>query len=127
MVSDKNLDNFYLPNLLYQALITYQKQQGLENTSLALIEILSQFFQKEAEVQHYATIEQLEALEKKVNHLSQQVAQTVEVSASPPQTKADRIVSSVGNNNIIESIDLEEVEDEPDEILYNFIDPRNQT
>ena len=121
MVSYKKLDNIYLSDQLYQALITYQHQHGFENASVAVVEILAQFFQTDNQVKHYATVEQMQAQERKVTHLSQEVARLYQIIASSPQTKADSTALTSNKEYTVESTDLEEVEDEPDEILHDFL------
>ncbi len=123
MVSYKKLDNVYLSDSLYQALIAYQKQQGFEAASFAVVEILTQFFQKGNEVKRYAAVEQLEALERKVSHLNQQVAQLCQIIASSAPTQAASTVLTAGNAYAFENTDFDEVEDEPDEILSDFLEP----
>lgn len=121
MVSYKKLDNIYLSDQLYQALITYQKQHGFENASVAVVEILAQFLQTDNQVKHYATVEQMEAQERKVTHLSQQVAQLYQIIASSPHSQANSTVFSASKEYTQESTDFDEVEDEPDEILHEFL------
>jgi hypothetical protein len=123
MVSYKKLDNVYLPDPLYQALIAYQKQQGFEEASLAIIEILTRFLEKNAEVKRYATVEQLEVLQKNVTHLSQQVAQLSQIIASSAQAQVSSTMPANHNEYTFENTDVEDEEDEPDEILYDFIEP----
>ena len=135
MVSYKKLVGIYLPEQLYQALSAYQEQRGFEETSGAVIEILAQFFQKDGELKPYATVGQLEVLEAKVTHLSQQVAQLCEVIASSTPPEAARTVTTLNSEHTrpavsaqqstvdFESNSFEEEEDEPDEILYDFLEP----
>lgn len=123
MVSYKKLENVYLPDPLYQTLLAYQKQQGFEEASLAVIEILTQFLEKNVEVKHYATIEQVEVLERKLTHLSQQVAQLSQLMASSAQVEAVSTMPTNSNEYTFGNTDLEDEEDEPDEILYDFIEP----
>lgn len=123
MVSYKKLENVYLPDSLYQALLAYQKQQGFEEASLAVIDILTQFLEKNAEIKRYATIEQLEVLKRNVTHLSQQVAQLSQLIASSAQVEAVSTMPTNSNEYNFGTTDLEDEEDEPDEILYDFIEP----
>ena len=135
MINYKKLVSIYLPEELYQALSGYQKQQGIEETSEALSEILAQFFHKDGEVKRYATVGQLEVLEAKVTHLSQQVAQLCEVIASSTPPEAARTVATLGSEYThpalsaqqsavdFGSTSFEDEEDEPDEILYDFLEP----
>lgn len=135
MVSYKKLVGIYLPEELYQALTAYQEQRRFEETSEAVIEILAQFFSKDGEVKRYATAEQFEALEGKVTHLSKQVAQLCEIIASSTPPEAARTMPTLDNEDIrpplsaqpssvtFGSTSFEEEEDEPDEILYDFLEP----
>jgi len=135
MVSHKKLVNVYLPEELYQALIAYQDQLGFEEVSDAVVPILAQFFHKGGEIKRYATVEQLEALEGKLTHMSKQVAQLTQVIASAAPTEATRTVPKVGSEYTrptltahqrsvaFVSTNIEDEEDEPDEILYDFLEP----
>jgi len=121
MVNHKKI-KVYLPEELYQALITYQKQQQFEAASDTVVEILSQFFHKDNEVKPYATVEQLKALENKVTHLSQQVAQLYQIIPSSAPTEADKTLSAQGNEHTFGDSSFDEEDDEPDEILYDFLE-----
>jgi hypothetical protein len=123
MVSYKKLDNIYLPDALYQSLIAYQKQRGFGETSDAIVAILAQFFDKSDEIKRYATVEQMEELERKVSHLSQQVTQLCQIMASSAQSETASTVFAGSNAYAFESTDFDEVEDEPDEILSDFLEP----
>lgn len=132
MVTHKKLVNVYLPDELYQALIAYQEQQGKKGASEAIVEILTQFLPTGNEVKRYATVEQLEALEGKVSHLFQQVAQLTQVMASSPQSDVARTVTPIHSESLAQpstaffgrtSYEVVDEEDEPDEILYNFLEP----
>lgn len=122
MVSHKKL-NVYLPEKLYQALIVYQNQKNFEATSDTVVEILSQFFHQDNEVKPYVRVEQLQALENKVTHLNQQVAQLYQIIASSAPTEPARKLSVHSNENTFGDSSFDEVDDEPDEILYDFLEP----
>lgn len=121
MINHKKL-SLYLPEKLYQVLISYQGQQGFETASDATVEILSQFFNKGNEGKRYATVEQVETLKKKVTHLSQQVVQLRQLNMSSAPNAADRTLYAESNPYNVESTNFEEGEDEPDEILSDFIE-----
>lgn len=135
MITPKKLVSVYLPEELYQALISHQEQQKFQETSEAVVGILAQFFQKGDVVKRYATLEELEVLEGKVSRLSEQVAQLSQVVASSAQLEAARAKPSPDNEyaqltNQIQPISItfgstsfDEEEDEPDEILYDFLEP----
>jgi hypothetical protein len=124
MVNYKRV-SVYLPEELYQVLIAYQEQQKFEAASDAVVEIVSQFLHKDHEVKRYATVEQFKALENKVTHLNQQVAQLYQVMASSAPIAAARTDSPEGNNHTFGDTSFEEVDDEPDEILYDFLEPES--
>jgi hypothetical protein len=115
--------NLYLPEELYQTLVTHQEQQKLESASDAVVEILSQFFKENNPVKNYATEEQLKVLEKKVTHLNQQVTQLYQILANSAPHEAAKIISSESNDYALAEDSFEEEEDEPDEILYDFLEP----
>src|ERR687885_2165043 len=121
MVNYKKL-SLYLPEELYQTLMAYQKQQQFEAASDSVVEILSQFFQKDNEFKRYATVEKLEALEKKVTHLGQQVTQLCQILASSAPSEASRTISVNSVEPTFGSTEFEDAEDEPDEILHNFLE-----
>lgn len=134
MVSYKKLVSVYLPEELYQALIAYQEQLGFEETSEAFVKILAQFFHKDSQVKRYATVEQLEALEGKVTQLSEQLALVSPILARTTTTQAAKTASAFNNDYAsptltaqspsvaFRSSDLEEEYEEPDEILYDFLE-----
>jgi hypothetical protein len=137
MVSHKKLVSVYLPEEVYQSLIAYQQQQGLEEASEAVVKILAQFFQKGGEVQRYATVEELESLEGKVTYLSQQVTLLSQSIARNASTEA--ALTAIGVNKehthptpaaqrpapTVVNAFLEEEDEEPDEILYDFLEPES--
>ncbi|SRR4028119_543 len=138
MVSHKKQVNVYLPEEIYQALAAYQEQLGFEEPSAAVIEILTQFFHKGGFVKRYATVEQLETLEGKVANLSKQIAQLYQVipSAAPPEaartvptfdheyTHPDLTVQQSYASFVSTSL-VDDEDDEPDEILYDFLEPES--
>lgn len=121
MVNHKKL-NVYLPEELYQALLTYKNQHQCEGTSEAVEEILAQFFHKDNQVKRYATVEQVKALENQVTHLNQQVAQLYQMIASSAPTQIAKTMLIKDEDTFV-ALSYEELEDEPDEILYDFLEP----
>jgi hypothetical protein len=115
-----------IPESLYSVLKTYQEQNQLDSIDSAVVEILTQFFQLEAESKRYATVEQLNSLAEKVDRLSQQVTALSQVKdnhtstavSSPTQTTQQKQPLT----DPVVSDDWEDIEDEPDEILYDFLD-----
>lgn len=130
MVNYKRV-SVYLPEELYQALMAYQEQQKFEAASETVVEILSQFlekdnsqlFRKGNQVKRYATEEQLKALEGKVTSLNQQVAQLHQLVASSTAIAFPRVTSSENNDCTFGDSSFDEVGEEPDEILYDFLEP----
>ncbi|MBE9125184.1 MULTISPECIES: hypothetical protein [unclassified Coleofasciculus] len=130
MDCDEKLLSIRLPDSLYQALIAYQKQQQLDSTAAAAVSILAEFLQQGEETKRYATIEQLEALSKKVDYLNYQVSALshsrlgVSSTATPATgihspTQAVKRASPL--THPVVSTNLEDMDDEPDEILYEFL------
>ena len=122
MVNYKKL-SVYLPDELYQTLIAYQKQHNFEATSDTVVEILAQFFEKDNEVKRYATVEQLKALGNKVTHLNQQIAQLYQFISSSTPTTAAITESAEGNDYTFGDTSFDQADDEPDEILHDFLEP----
>lgn len=121
MVTHRKL-SVYLPDKLYQLLISYQSQQGFDTASDATVEILSQFFNQDNEGKRYATVEQLETLKGNLTYLSQQIVQLRQlVTNFAPNTVAKTIYTE-SHPYKVESTNFEEGEDEPDEILSDFIE-----
>jgi hypothetical protein len=135
MTTYKKLVSIYLPEELHQALMSYQKQKELEETSSALSEILTQFFERGNQAKRYATLEQVAGLEAKVTRLSEQVAQLRQSIASSRLTQAALDPSNLSNEeahilNLVQPTTVtfgcnsfDELEDEPDEVLTDFIEP----
>lgn len=134
MVTHKKLVSVYLPEELYQALIAYQEQREFAEASLAVADILAQFFHETVVVKRYATVEQLEALESIVACLSEQVSQLKQSSRLAPTQKATT-ASTADNTDIpvqhpaqspvsaFANTDFDQVDDEPYEILHDFLEP----
>lgn len=123
MTNPKKLVNLYLPESLYESLIAYQEQQAIEEPSDAVVKILTQFFEKNNVLKRYATLEQVEALEKKVAHLSMQIIQLSQIIASSTPTEGVNTLPTGSTEYTFGDSSFEEVEDEPDEILYEFMEP----
>lgn len=124
MVNHKKL-NVYLPEELYQSLLSYKNQQQYEGTSEAVEAILAEFFHKDNQVKRYATVEQVKALENQVTHLNQQVAQLYQILASFAPTQTAKTVLVESNEHTFGDSSFDELEDEPDEILYDFLEPES--
>jgi hypothetical protein len=118
-----------LPEPLYRALIAYQQQQGYSSPAIAIAGILSEFLQPQTpNLPTWATQEQVQKLEAQFNQLSQLVhlLQNQAIAASP---KTEDSPSPPKNTNVTRSksfssslVTTEENDDEPDEILYDFLE-----
>ncbi|MEQ8540507.1 MAG: hypothetical protein RIB93_24010 [Coleofasciculus sp. D1-CHI-01] len=115
MNSNKKLPSVSISDSLYQSLTTYQDKKQLDSLDSAVVEILTQFFQLGEEAKRYATVEQLDTLAEKADRLSQQIAALSQVNANNIPTQPSAIASEV-------SEDWKDIEDEPDEILYDFLE-----
>lgn len=135
MTTRKKRISVYLPDSLYQTLIAYQEKQTLNSASSAVVEILAQFFQEGDPTNRYATVEQMQALEEKVAQLSELITALTQVGVHSTPS-ADPTAKSVTphsfpqvanlaqlSGNTFGKISFEDVEDEPDEILYDFLEP----
>ena len=119
-----------LPEPLYRALIAYQQQQGYSSPAIAIAGILSEFLQPPTpNLPTWATQEQVQKLEDRVNQLSQLVhlLQNQAIAASP-KTEDSPPPPKNANANVTRSkpfsslVTTEENDDEPDEILYDFLE-----
>lgn len=123
--SNNQLSNLSISNSLHQSLMIYQEQHQLDSLETAVVEILTHFFQLQEEAERYATIEQLNDLSQKVDDLSRQLAVLSQVKANKtPITLSSptRINQQKPSETVPEiSDDWKDVEDEPDEILHDFL------
>jgi len=115
MNSNKKLPSVSISDSLYQSLTTYQEKNQIDSLDSAIVEILTQFFQLGEEAKCYATVEQLDILAEKVDRLSQQVTALSQVKANNIPTQQSAIASEV-------SKDWKDIDDEPDEILHDFLE-----
>lgn len=115
MNSNKKLPSVSISDSLYQSLTTYQEKNQIDSLDSAVVEILTQFFQLGEEAKCYATVEQLDILAEKVDRLSQQVTALSQVKANNIPTQQSAIASEV-------SKDWKDIDDEPDEILHDFLE-----
>jgi hypothetical protein len=104
---------------LHQKLVTYQENHRLDSLSDAVSAILADYFKRETSSERYASLERVEDLENMVGSLREQI-QGLRQQLHPYSSLA-----SV-TNPIAQPIDPlpdDEIEDEPDEILYDFLQP----
>jgi hypothetical protein len=103
------------PELL-ECLKVYQETQNIKSVSIAIVDVLMQFFKLD-NYPVYASAKQLEALEQKVERLSLQVQQLSQLSLKSTFTSTTSTLNTL--------IEQDDIEDEPDEILYGFL-PDNE-
>lgn len=117
-----------LPERLQRSLLAYQQQQSLESPASAILSILEQFFQQNGLSANYATQEQLQQLEAKVNDLSEWVGQLRRTISPLPATEKvsspQATVNGMQSRTFASSFDLleDDIDDEPDEVLYDFLE-----
>lgn len=123
MTSNKNIPSFSISDSLYQSLKIYQEENKLDSLDSAVVEVLTQFFQVKEETKRYATVKQLDILAEKVDRLSQQVAalslvnkNATSLPTSSPTQPSPKSGASEGSE------EWDDFEDEPDEILYDFLE-----
>ncbi|MEC4985927.1 MAG: hypothetical protein SAJ37_15770 [Oscillatoria sp. PMC 1068.18] len=127
--------NLSLPDSLYQALNTYQQRQNLDSPSQAAVDILLQFFLLENQTRPYATKDQLKNLENQISRLNRQVTQLNQSYSQLILTQKTQILSLSDSEKPGESESInfpdpnwdDEIEDEPDEILYDFLIPEEKS
>ncbi|NJL38331.1 MAG: hypothetical protein HC899_17505 [Leptolyngbyaceae cyanobacterium SM1_4_3] len=118
MATNESLISFSVPDELQQDLEKYRQENGIESTSSAIVEVLQRFFEGKTNTPTYAPVRQVEALENWVKNLAEQVASINQ------SVKYLSVTRSIANSVIpVSSIGLEEdeIEDEPDEILFDFL------
>jgi hypothetical protein len=107
-----------ISHTLYQQLAHYQAEHQLMSISEAAIAILTTHFDPVAKPDAYASHERVSALERQVAHLYEQLQRLYQLPVSQAvyqsQARADSYYS-------VDSLTDGEIEDEPDEILYDFL------
>lgn len=117
-----------LSSELLARLKAYQAETGLQDPSQAVVEILTQFFGLTTPQSYpFASVTQVEALELKVDHLTQQI-HWLSLQLGQSQSHAESAIPSVsepGQPSHQPTLSYEDIEDEPDEILWDFM-PREE-
>jgi hypothetical protein len=122
-MTDQSLVSLSIPDELQQVLEKYQQENGLESTSDAVVEVLKKFFDGGAATSAHASVKRVEALEKWVENLAEQVVSLNQTVKYLSMTRSlTRPVSSMA----VSELDEDDIEDEPDEILLDFL-PRAET
>ncbi|MGJ3254075.1 MAG: hypothetical protein ACFE0J_23525 [Elainellaceae cyanobacterium] len=103
---------------LHQKLVTYQEKHRLASLSDAVSAILADYFKRETIPERYASLERVENLEKMVGSLREQV-QGLHQRLYPHPSLA----VTNPTDRPIDPLPDDEIEDEPDEILYDFLQP----
>jgi hypothetical protein len=128
MLPELNPLSLKLSPHLQEQVQAYQERYGLETPEAAIATILIQFFspsnqaippQKQAKsVEKYASLEQVKHLEKKVSDLTQTVERlSLTLSQVLLNVPVERSTALALQFSDVE----DDVEDEPDEILYDFL------
>jgi hypothetical protein len=123
MATEESLVSVHLSTDMLEQLVAYQTEAGVESTSAAVVNILWQFFQINATASSTVSMEQFEGLANKVEHLTHQVEvlkQAIALHSHSPTPVAN---SRPELATSVPSCTDEDIEDEPDEILYGFLEP----
>ncbi|MBD1868533.1 hypothetical protein H6F95_14715 [Cyanobacteria bacterium FACHB-471] len=118
MTTNESSVSLSIPDELQQALEKYRQENRIESTSDAIRDVLQKFFEGKSNTPTYASVKQVEALENWVKNLAEQV------TAINQSVKYLSVTRSIASSVIpLNSVDLEEdeIEDEPDEILFDFL------
>lgn len=120
--SYKKIKKLHLEKSLYKALKAYQEQHNLKSPKAAIRAILQQVLQLDRIPGEYASQTQVQRLEGEVLHLFKLVGQLTEAIASPSPEAKKQPLPQIAEET---AVDEEEAYDEPDEILYDFLEPGN--
>ena len=141
MAIDETSVRIHLPQSLLEQVRAYQLKHGMSNFSMAVIQALEEFFNT-SDTPTYAPLDRLEAVEATVKDLTYQIAllnqQMVNQQLLNQQT-SQQLVNPSGMQSFNQSfiapgklphtlpltqpVSYEDVEDEPDEILWDFMPP----
>lgn len=113
-----------LPEPLDRSLRAYQQQQAIDSAASAILSILEQFFASEDNAPRYATQEQLQQLEAKVDRLAASLALLPPLPPQypPPASPGASLPLARTSAKFTFLATEDEIEDEPDEILYDFVE-----
>ncbi len=123
MPNQEPLLSVQIPRTLYQQLASYQVEHQLMSISDAAIAILKAHFEPAISLEPYAPLKRVAELEQQMVQLMESVKQLqrqplyhavsyVQIPAHPPHA-----VNLLTDDEITD----DETEDEPDEILYDFL------
>jgi hypothetical protein len=125
MATEESLISVPVPPALLNRLKAYQNEQKIGSAATAITKILEDYLGKAEAV---TPIDRLESLEAKVESLTRQVEQLrqalalYQLNSTPPLAPhVNSIATSTRTGSV--ALNYEEIEDEPDEILYGFLEP----
>lgn len=131
MINQKKSVTISLPQELSKKLKVYQQKQAILSSEDAIVSVLKAFFERADDNSSYAPLDRLIQLEAQVDCLSEQMANLqkfVTPSVAKPPVLFDRHHSE---QKAIEPVpgdySYEELEDEPDEILYEFLEQESSS
>jgi hypothetical protein len=123
MATEELLVSVHLPADILKQLIAYQTEAGIESASGAVVNVLRQFFQLNTTTSSTVSMERFEALANRVEHLTHQIEILKQAIALPPRTLTSVASNRPGLATSVLLLSDEDIEDEPDEILYDFLEP----
>ncbi|MBD2461220.1 hypothetical protein H6G89_09200 [Oscillatoria sp. FACHB-1407] len=131
MAIDETSVRIHLPQHLLERVRAYQMEHSITSFSAAVIQVLEQFFTPSSDAPTYAPLDRLEALEKEVQSLSYQLAQLnrqMIAQSMPPQlwSQPPSPESLRNSYGMAQPLTYEDIEDEPDEILWDFMPPEGK-
>jgi hypothetical protein len=115
--SYKKIKKLHLEKSLYAALKAYQEQHSLKSPQIAIQAILEQVLQSHHLPGEYASQAQVQRLEEEVLHLFELVGKLTEAIGDRHSSSKQPLPQ------IVEEAVEDEGYDEPDEILYDFLEP----
>jgi uncharacterized Ntn-hydrolase superfamily protein len=127
MATHKLAINVELSQRLVQRLEAYQQETGASSTAAAIVDILHAFFEL-SDSPDYATTDDVSNLRDQVNHLTHRVdvlshtLLSLQANGLPPYASAIA-TQARPETTPPDLINDDDIEDEPDEILYSFLDP----
>lgn len=122
-MSKKKSLSISLPQELLKQLKAYQQQQDIDSSEDAIVAALEAFFEQAGDA--YAPLDRVVQLEAQVDRLTEQIAVLqaflMQSEAKTPAIAESQPVTTAAIGLPEES--FEDSEDEPDEILYDFLEP----
>lgn len=148
MAIDETSVRIHLPQALLERVRTYQVEKGIASFAAAVVEVLEQFFAA-VDAPAYAPLDRLEALETEVKTLTYQLAllnqqfnqqlisqqiigqqlggRSLPLTPSvAPMEQPTAPPAQTGYFYRREPVSYEDIEDEPDEILWDFLPPEER-